>query len=294
MNPTFRDYFKLHFLVLIFGFTAILGVLISTHPLSVVFFRTLLATIGMLVWSYFAKFSLKADRSGIIKLLLTGVIINIHWFLFFQSSRISNVAISLVGLSTGSLWTSLVEPLATKRKISLLEIAFGIIAILGLSVVFFSVTDKIWGLIYSILSGLMGAIFTVINGQFTKNYDAKVITFYEMMGAALSAILIFPIYEYFQFDSIDFMPKGLDWLWLGLLSFVCTVYGFSAFTEMLLKFSAFTVNLTVNLEPIYGIILAFIIFGEKERMDTNFYLGTVIIVGSVLLFPILKSVNSRQ
>jgi drug/metabolite transporter (DMT)-like permease len=295
MNPTFRDFLKLHFLVLIFGFTAILGALISTHPISVVFFRTSLATIGMLVWSYFGKFSLKANTATIVKLLLTGIIINIHWFLFFQSSRLSNIAICLAGFSTASLWTSLIEPIATKRKVSVIEITFGIIAILGLGVVFFSVTDKIWGLIFGVLSGLMGAIFTVINGQFTQKHDSKIITFYEMMGAGLSAIIIFPIYQYFEFDSIDFIPKGLDWLWLGLLSFVCTVYAFSALTGLLVKFSAFTVNLTINLEPLYGIILAFIIFGEKEKMNPNFYIGTAIIVGSVLLFPIMKkAVSSEQ
>ncbi len=283
-----KDYFQLHFVVLIAGFTAILGALISAHSLSIVFFRTFLASAGLFLYLYLKNVPIKISVKATWQLLATGGIIALHWFTFFYAAKISTVAICLAGFSTGSLWTSLLEPLWEKRKIRVIEVGLGLMVIVGLYLIFLFEVDHIMGLLVGIFSAFLSALFSVINAQFAKKHSPQIITFYEMLGA--SFITFIPVlYLFIQADN-DFIliPQGLDWLWLCILAFVCTVYAFAEGVELIRKFSAFTFNLTLNLEPVYGIILAYIFFGEKERMTVGFYAGTFIILISVLLYPLLK------
>ena len=286
-----KDYFQLHFVVLIAGFTAILGALISAHSLSVVFFRTFMASAGLFLYLYLKNVPIKISTKATFQLLATGGIIALHWFTFFYAAKISTIAICLAGFSTGSLWTSLLEPLWDKRKIRVIEVGLGLMVIVGLYLIFLFEVDHIMGLLVGIFSAFLSALFSVINAQFAKQHSPQIITFYEMLGAAF--ITFIPVlYLFIQADN-DFIliPQGLDWLWLSILAFVCTVYAFAEGVELIRKFSAFTFNLTLNLEPVYGIILAYIFFGEKERMTIGFYAGTFIILISVLLYPLLKKTN---
>ena len=294
LKPSTKDYFQLHLVVLIFGFTAILGVLISVHPLSLVFIRTLLASIGIFALIKLQGINFIVKRETFLKMMLTGILITLHWVTFFLSARVSTVAICLAGLSTESLWTSVIEPLITEKKIKALEVFLGLTVILGLYLIFFFEFSHVWGILLGVASAFFGALFSVINGQFTKQHDAKVITFYEMLGAMFSSLLFLGVFKLFSNDDIQILPRGYDLLWLSILAFVCTVYAFSKTVSLAQKFSVFALNLTINLEPVYGIILAFLIFGEKERMTTGFYLGTLVILGSVLAYPILSRLTSNR
>lgn len=287
MKTTFKDYFTLHFVVLIFGFTAILGQLISIHTVGLVFFRTLLATIGFYIYFKIRGLSIEIDTKGKWQLLGTGgIIVALHWFTFFYSAKISTIAISLVGLSTTSLWTSFIEPLYNKKRIKPLQVIFGSVIILGLYLIFLYEFTHIWGLVLSIICAILGAIFSVLNGEFSKKYTPQLITFYEMLGVALSTLIPILYILISGNTTIFIIPQGMDWLWIFILAFVCTIYAYTESVNLVRIFSAFTFNLTLNLEPVYGIMLAYSIFGEKERMTTGFYTGTLVILLSVLLYPL--------
>jgi drug/metabolite transporter (DMT)-like permease len=293
MKTTFKDYFTLHFVVLIFGFTAILGQLISIHTLGLVFFRTFLATVGFYIYFKIKGLDIKIDTKGKWKLLMTGgIVIALHWFTFFYSAKVSTIAISLVGLSTTSLWTSFIEPLWNKKRIQPLQVILGGVVILGLYLIFLYEFTHIWGLILSLTCAIMGSIFSVLNGEFAKKYSPQIITFYEMLGVAISTFIPILYVLISGNTNISVIPQGLDWLWILILAVFCTIYAYSESVNLVRIFSAFTFNLTLNLEPVYGIILAYLIFGEKERMTTGFYIGTLVILGTVLMYPFLNKSTS--
>lgn len=296
MQASARDYLHLHFLVLIWGFTAIIGVLITIPAVEIVFFRTLLAFIGLGVLLYFRKISFRPGKKEAIKIISTGLLMTVHWILFFGAARISNVSVTLAGLATCSLWTSFLEPMVSKRKIKWFEVALGSMAMLGLYVIFRFEFDHALGLSMAILSAFFSSLFTVINGKFTQKYNHYLITFYEMAGACIGAVLFFPIYTHFfaPEGKLHLFPNWMDWFYLIVLGWLCTVYAFSAVVQLMKKMSAFVINLTVNLEPIYGIILAVIIFGDEEKMTNGFYLGTLIILISVLVYPLINRYYKRK
>jgi len=273
-NSSAKDYLMLHFIVLIWGFTAILGLLISIASLELVFYRTLIATVILGLLFLFKKTNIIIHRRDLFKILGTGCIISLHWVLFFWAAKVSTASVCLAGMATTSLWTAFLEPFVNKKKIKLFEVFLGLLVIVGLYVIFRFEMNYWLGLVMALGSALLGAVFTVINSRLTKRHSPYMLTFYEMFGAFLFSALLLLIYGfYFTQDGFGMMlPKGMDWFWLFLLGGVCTVYAFSVSVELMRRITAFAVNLTVNLEPVYGIILAVLIFGEKEQMTYNFYL----------------------
>ena len=282
-----RDYLELHFIVLLWGFTAILGVLISIPPVELVFYRTLLAAALLALLLLIRGTSFKLGRKSIFSILLAGVLIGAHWITFFWSARVSNVSVSLAGFATIALWTSILEPIILKKRLQWYELFLGLAMILGLYIIFRFEFDYAWGLTLGILSAFLGALFTVLNAKWTHDYDHYAITFYEMIGGCASIALFFPWYADLQVDGLQLVPTGLDWVYLLILALVCTVYAYSISVELMKRISAFAINLTVNLEPVYGIILAVLIFGEKEKMTAGFYWGTAIILLAVLSYPVI-------
>ena len=290
-----KDYIHLHFIVLVWGFSAILGVLIKLPPVEVVFYRTLISSLGLFIVVKFKGSGIRIDkRSDLLVILGTGVIIGLHWITFFLSARMSNVSVCLAGMATCSLWTALIEPISLGRRIRGYEVVLGIVAFIGIAIVFNVEFDFLTGLLVAILSALLAAIFSVINARLVKSYDPYVITFYEMIGACLSIALFFPFYGYYFSDGLQLGGSAMDFLYLICLALFCTVYAYSASVELMKRLSAFSINLTVNLEPVYGIILALIIFGEREEMSGGFYLGTGLILTSVLLYPLLNKRFKRK
>ncbi len=286
-----KDYFKLHLIVFIWGFTAILGLLISIYAVEMVFYRTLIAAIGTAALLLLRRKSFRLESIDYLKVTSTGALIAAHWILFFLSARISNASVSLVGFSTVALWTSFIDPIINNKKIRVYEVLLGLLVLLGLYVIFRNEVDHTLGLIVGILSALFAALFSVINSRFTKRMDPYQITFYEMTGAWLSILIFLPIYSQLIIPSstLTLTPSLSDWFYLSVLGVVCTVFAFSMWVDLLKRVTVFAANLSINLEPIYGIILALLFFPETEKMRPGFYLGSMIIIASVIAFPVIRS-----
>jgi drug/metabolite transporter (DMT)-like permease len=290
-----RDYAHLHFLVLIWGFTAILGVLISIPTVEVVLIRTLLSLIGLGAVMVLTGKKIIIDKKEALKIILTGFLIAAHWIFFFASARVSTVSVCLAGLATTSFWTSLLEPVFMKRNFRWYEIFLGIVVLSGLYIVLRFEFDHALGLFLGILAALTSALFTVINGRLIRNHNHYTITFYEMGGAFLGTCLFLPIYiSFFSNGTINLAVNASDWIYLIILAWICTVYAYSAAVELMKRLSAYSISITVNLEPVYGIVLAVLFFGEREKMNFEFYLGTMVILLSVLSYPLISKYYRKK
>jgi drug/metabolite transporter (DMT)-like permease len=290
MKATVIDYLKLHFIVFLFGFTAILGKLVSIPSVEMVFYRTLLATVGMATLIFLTRksFALPSTKD-FWKLMLTGLIVAVHWLTFFGSGRVSNPSVSLVGFATCSFWAAFLEPIAKRKKIRPMEVALGIAVLVGLYIIFSFDFNYPLGLALGIASGLAGAIFSVINSKLVTRISSHAITFYEMVSACLGIVIFFPFYQrYFSNGPLQLIPSGMDWVYLAVLGWVCSVYAYSQMIEFSKKLSVFFIQLALNLEPVYGIGFAILIFGQQEVMGWSFYAGTLIILTAVALYPFLK------
>jgi drug/metabolite transporter (DMT)-like permease len=289
----FGDYLKLHFLVFIWGFTVIIGLYISLSAFEVVLYRTAISALGCMALLYGKKVSTKIPEKDVIKLLLTGALVFGHWYLFFISARLSNASVCVVGLATTALWTSLLEPLSKRKSVKIYEVLLGLGVIVGLGVIFNFQLDYFLGLLLSIFSAVFSAAFSTINGKLTQRVNHLVITYYEMLGAFIAAVLFLPIS--FWIDSWSFaIPTGKDIFWLLTLSLVCTVYAYSVSVELLKRISVFASNLTINLEPVYGIILAYFLLDEHKQLTSGFYWGTLTIISAVFIYPLLKKFDKEE
>jgi drug/metabolite transporter (DMT)-like permease len=295
MQPTSTDYFKLHFIVVILSFTAILGRLTDVSSLGLVFFRTLIAAIGIGLWMLYKKKPLRISKMNFWKLAGTGGVMAAHWMCFFGSARVATVAVSLVCFSTTSFFTSLLEPYFQKRPISWLEVFFGMLVVVGIGFVFTFESQYLTGILLGLFGALLSAIFSIFNAQFTNQIEAQTITFYEMLGASLSCWLLIPIVLLFSDgQTFQLIPSPADWKWLFILGIICTVFPYIELLHLLKKMTPFTLNLSVNMEPIYGIIMAYFIFGESEKMTGGFYVGAVLILITVVAHPLIGRFRKRS
>jgi drug/metabolite transporter (DMT)-like permease len=282
-----KNYLLLHLIVFIWGFTAILGALITIDAIPLVFFRMGLAVIFITIYFIFKKKSFYIDKRGLLKFLITGIIIALHWIFFFKAIKVSNVSVALVTMSTGAFFTSIIEPVFFKRKIKLLEIILGLIVIVGLYIIFNFESQYKLGIIYALISSFLGSLFAVLNGLFIKRYRADSISLYQLLFGTLFVTIYLFLNNSF---SISFFSlQKLDWIYLFVLSSICTAYAFIASVKVMKYLSPYTVMLTINLEPVYAIILALFIFGDKEKMNPEFYLGACIVLGVVLINGIIKN-----
>jgi len=290
MKPSTSDFFRLHFIVILFGFTGILGKLISIPAVEMVFYRTLMAAAGMGIFLMLSRRLVRVTSSDLFVLVLTGTIVGIHWLTFFVSGRIANVSVSLVGFATASFWTALLEPLMNRKPIKLFEVILGLFVLVGLLIIFSSDFGYSLGLWIGILSGLTCAIFTIINARLVTRINPYTITFYEMIGAMVAVILFFPFYreQWAVGNELQLTPSPMDWIWILILAWLCTVYAYSAAVELFQRISVFLFQLTLNLEPVYGILMALAIFGESEKMSPNFYFGTSMIICAVVVYPLVR------
>ncbi|WP_298391907.1 DMT family transporter [Flavobacterium sp.] len=287
LNDNTKSYLHLHLIVFIWGFTAILGALITLEALPLVWFRMLFAVFFILIYIKWKKIPIDVSKKMVLKFLLAGLIIALHWFTFFKAIKVSNVSITLACLSTGAFFTSLIEPIFFKKKMVWYEIFFGLIVVFGLTIIFNVEGKYVQGILLALTSAFLSASFAVINSKFVKVYDATVISFYELSGGVLffSVFLLFSGSFNLEFFQLSFN----DLKYLLVLSSVCTAYAFIASTDVMKFLSPYTVMLTINLEPIYGIILAVLIFEDKEQMSPQFYVGALIILITVILNGIIKS-----
>lgn len=289
-KPSFADYLHLHFLVLIWGFTAILGKLVNPDlsRLSLTFFRTLLAAIGLALVLWLRKEWKRVPAQDRWQMLGVGVIMGVHWLTFFGSAHVSSASVCLAGMSTTSLFTALLEPLFSRRRVRPLEILLSLVVIAGLYLIFRFEFDQSLGLGLALISAFLAALFTIANSRFVKKHNALLITFYEMNGATLGMLVgLIGVGLISGLTKEEVIPQPMDWTWVVILASVCTVYAYSAGVHLLRKVSPFTLNLTINLEPVYGMALAYFIL--NERMTAGFYAGTFVILLAVILYPMLNS-----
>lgn len=282
-----KNYLLLHLIVFIWGFTAILGALITIDAIPLVFFRMGLAVFFIALYFLLKKKSFLVDKRGLLKFFFTGFIIAAHWIFFFKAIKVSNVSVALVTMSTGAFFTSIIEPIFFKRKIKTIEIILGLIVIFGLYIIFNFESEYKLGIIYALISSFLGSLFAVLNGLFIKKYDANRISFYQLLFGTLCVTLYLLINN--SFCASFFNLSSSDWVYLVILSSICTAYAFIASVKVMKYLSPYTVMLTINLEPIYAIILALFIFGDKEKMNPEFYLGACIVLGVVLINGIVKN-----
>lgn len=291
LNDKLKNYLHLHFLVFIAGFTAILGKLITIEAVSLVWYRMLIATIFMSIYIITAKVNIKIDRKTLIRFSLAGVIIALHWITFFASIDFSNISIALAMFSTGAFFASFIEPIIYKRKIIWYEIIFGLIVIIGIVIILQTEMKHIKGIILGVLSAFLSSLFAVLNGKFLEKDSATKISFYEFISGVLF-ISIF-IVCFGNGFSVEYFKLGIeDITYLLLLATICTAYAFIASVYVMKQISPYTVVLTYNLEPVYGIILALFIFPLSETMSPSFYYGALLILITVLLNGILKNTKA--
>ncbi len=290
-NARLKNYFHLHFLVFIAGFTAILGELISINAIPLVWFRMLIAAILMSIYIRFKQIKINISPRYILKFCIAGIIIALHWITFFGSIKAANVSIALSMFSTGAFFASFIEPIIFNRRVIWYEILFGIIVIIGVFIITQSEIKYLTGIILGILSAFLSSLFAVINGKFLERNSATVISFYEFIGGVLFITLFIPIFG--DGFSVEFFTlSGSDYGYLFILASVCTAYAFIASVYIMNYISPFTVILTYNLEPVYGIILALILFPETEKMSPQFYIGAAVIITVVILNGFIK--NSKR
>jgi len=292
---TRTDYLKLHFIVFLWGFSAILGKLVSIPAVEMVFYRSILAAIGMGMVMLATKGNFHVTKSQLVRLVLIGFIVAFHWVAFFGSARVANVSVSLVGFATNSLWAALLEPWFNRTRVKKFELMLGLVVVFGLYVIFsFDFQYKL-GLFLGVVAGFTSALFSVFNSRMVRSVPAFTITFYEMIGAFVGLAIFFPVYivTWAPGGVLHLAPAVMDWVYIGLLAGVCSVYAYSTAVELMKKISVFFIQLALNLEPIYGIIMAVIIFGSEEKMGTNFYVGAMIIMSAVVLYPVFKKRHDR-
>lgn len=282
-----KHYIHLHFIVFIWGFTAVLGKLISIESISLVWYRLAIASIFIFLFLLFKRIHFKVSYKQLLLYFIGGVIIALHWIAFFYAIKISNISITLATLATGAFFTSILEPLFFKTRIKTYEIFLSLLTLIGIAIIFNVESHFSTGIIVALIAAFLSALFTVINAKLIKHNDASVISFYELLFATLfmTMVVIFST----GFSCSFFKLSINDWIFIFILGSVCTAYALSVSTRLLKKISPFTMMLTVNLEPVYGIILALIVFGNDEKMELGFYYGAILIFVSVIINGIIKS-----
>ena len=291
----FRDYTKLHIVVILWGFTAILGKLIDLDSPVLVFYRVGASALILAIMIRLLKIKTANNRSSQFKMIANGILLGTHWTLFFLAVKIANVSVCMIGMATTSLWTAILEPLIIKNR-SFRRYEFGLGAIMIAAIILITGGDFNYylGLMIAIISAGVGTLFSIINSQFTKNHHHYTIAYYQMLGATAIAGLTIIGVSLWR-DSLPQMPLKLDdFGWLMLLVCFCTVYAYAQYIELLKRLSVFTIHLAYNLEPVYGMIFAAFFFKEHHLFGPLFYCGAVIIFISVIIHPFFEKTAKRS
>ena len=298
VTDTQRAYLLLHISVILWGFTAILGALISLSAFELVWHRVLITSFFLLLWPGIVESILKLGKKQFLKLSLIGVVIAIHWLCFYGSIKLANASIALITMSTTALFTAFLEPLLLRKKISHIEIIIGCLVIPAMILVTQGFEEsKMLGFWAGIMAAFLAALFAVLNKQVVEDTRPEVITLIEMFAATVFLTLMLPIFFHYNSD-FSFVPKQRDIILIISLSLFCTILPFVLHLKALRHITAFATNLAINLEPVYGIVMAILILNENRELAPTFYLGVLIIFVLIFLYPLinfrsndLKSIN---
>ena len=281
-----------HFIVVIFGFTAVLGALISVSAIPLVWYRMTLATLGLGLVLSLRKQSFRISKTIAWVAIASGVLIAFHWITFFAAVKVSNVSITLSVFSSGAFLTSLLEPIFYKRKVIGYEVLFGLLVVVGLVLVLGADATHVKGFLYAGISTVLAVLFTLLNGKFVSKTNPYILSFYELLVGALVVSVLLAAQG--AFTASFFEISAQDLFWLAILSFVCTSYAFVISVVVMRHLTPYSIMLGINMEPVYGIALAYVIFGEKESMPSSFYIGVLCILSAVIANGVLKLRRTKK
>ncbi len=289
MDQKSKAYLYIHICVILWGFTAILGELIQLPALMIVLWRVYITSISLIGLLWFYDRLVKIGFRQFFIFAGIGVIVGLHWLTFYGAIKLANASIALVCFATTSFLTSIIEPLIVKSKFSLFDLAIGIVIIPSMIFIVNGLPSKEYmGVAVGITSALLATIFSTLNKKYVNHADPIYISAVEISSATIFLIIILP-FVYFLGEPMPLMPTGkMDWIYLIILALACTTLPFILSMIALKQLSAFATNLVINLEPVYGIILAIFILNEHKELNINFYIGATVIMISVFIYPILK------
>lgn len=278
---------SLHLMVVILGLTGVFGKLISLSAIHLVWYRMGIAFISLAIFLAFKKQLFSVSKKDFIGLLGVGALVTFHWLCFFESIKVSTVSVAVVCLATSSLFSALIEPFFFKRKFLFYEVIMGVVVVVALAFIMGTETKYFWGYFYGIMAALLATLFTLFNAKYINKVGAAKITMIEM----LSGVIIISCILFFQQDYTVFTTKisVTDLTYLILLGTLCTAMVFVWLTEIMRHITPYSLIMAINLEPVYSIIFALIIFGDNELMSSSFYLGSCVIIGIVFLDGYLKN-----
>ncbi|MBR9859949.1 EamA family transporter [bacterium] len=294
MNNKQKAYIQLHIAVFLFGFTAILGKLITLKELALVWNRLWIAVIGLILIPGVIQGIRKIKWQNLLKFAGIGVLVSLHWLTFYGSIKIGdNASLTLACLATTTLFASVLEPLITKSKFQLIELLIGLLVIVG--IIFLTQLGSAYykAIIVGLISAFLAALFSVLNKKYISNQNSISVSVIELSAGFAFLSLAYPLLvQYFPVEH--WYPKESDWLYILTLGLLCTSLAYVISLNALKELSAFTINLSINLEPVYGIILAILLLNEDRDLNTPFYIGTAIILSAVILHPVLLKLQKRK
>ncbi|MER3497311.1 MAG: EamA family transporter [Chitinophagaceae bacterium] len=277
-----KAFIQLHIAIFLAGYTGVLGRLIALNEGLLVWWRMLLTSISLWILYYFQKKLRKIAFRDVLKIFGVGAIVALHWVTFYGSVKYANVSVSLVCFSAIAFFTAVLEPLLPGRRFQPVDVLLGLLAMAGIYIIFEFDTRYKTGIIIGLISAMLASIFPILNRKLLEKHSVETMTLYEMNGGFLVLTILLPFYLK-MFPTDYFFPDLPDFLWLLFLAWACTVLAFNLSMNALKKISAFTVNLSYNLEPVYGILLAFAIYHENKHLGWSFYLGFALILLAVVL-----------
>ena len=282
----------MHLIVVLLGLTGVLGKLIDTGSTVLVWYRMLIAFLFLGLYIYFKSNSLRVSKKHFIQIIGIGCIVAAHWLLFFESIKVSNVSVAVVCMGTSSLFSSILEPLIIKRKIYLREIILGILVLSAIGIAMNADFSYVKGYVYGIAAAFLGTLFTILNALYVDKVESEKITSIEMLGGFLF-VCIYMLFSN-SFSLADLVISWNDILYIIILAVMCTSFAFVVSVEVMKFLSPYNVIMAVNLEPVYSILLALVLFGESESMNFSFYLGAVLIIGAVSFDGYLKKQEDKK
>ena len=291
MGENKSDYIKLHLSVLLSGFTGLLAKLISLNEVMIVCYRMLLAFLIFVIMLVFMRKKISEPPKEALKIIGLGALLTLHLIFFFGSMKYATLSIGVVCYSLVGFFTVLLEPLILKMKFSFIELFYSLIAVLGIWLIFNFDASYRFGILLGVISAALFALYTLFNKTIQVGKSSRSMLFYELLGGTLFMVLFLPFYIPIS-HTTQILPIGIDWLWIILLAFFCTVILYLLYIDVLKKLSAFTVSLAGNLEPVYGILLAVVFLGEAKDFTLSFYIGMILIFASVFAQSGLKKNKS--
>lgn len=283
-----KSYLVLHFAVILAGFTGIFGKLISLNEGLLVWYRLFFSAIILFMVLKLARVATNIKYREKFDIAKIGMLITIHWVFFYASIKYSNISVGVVCYCLTSFFTAIFGPLINRRRFNITEVLLSLLTLFGIALIFHFDSSYQLGIGLGIISSAFAALYTIYNERLVRRYDSRLINYYQMMGGTIGLGILLPVYLHF-FPVHSLLPSLKDTGYLILLASFCTVGLYVLFAESLKRISAFTVNLSFNLEPVYAIILAFLFFNESKELNPSFYIGLVFVMLSVILQTLIST-----